>query len=1130
VLKDRYLVGEQLSLGRVAAVYLARDRHDPSRALVIKELSDMMLLGRDERKQAAMAFQRLAHQWSALAHPNLVRLLDFFSHGRNFYLVTEFVPGCSLEDILTDSAQPLTEDLVRSWAVQLCDVLAYLHGQEPPIIFADLKPGHVLVSRDGLVKLVDFNLTRLFEPWRGGVDPTRIGTPGYAAPEQARGVLSPQSDLYALGRVLYAVLTRQPLGGDASAHASITGAGTSGVQRAVPAISKVLPGLSPTFAQVIEQATQPDPKARFASAHEMRAALLAAGDDASDVAAQPVPLLPRLPPYYFADGKVASDLEELTNLALANWDQALRQFYDGTMADWLRQRAEGLRQGMESPLSAKLASLARKAERVREENLQMASDFERQVAFYDWLEGVGHIKAVPVLEVEPTELDLGALASSRRRVIHLRVRNAGGGYLLGRAQSRVPWVETEAELFGCGPGQSVEVVVRVRGSLLPPGVRGSPQALLIDSNGGRTWIGLRVTLAGPPALAEVKPVPKARPRPGPAPAPILEVAETALDFGPVAGDAPVVRELVIRNRGDGRLTGRVESRLPWLTVAQAAFVCPSQEDVRVAVRLDPARLEPGAHAKPQAIVVDSDFGQAAVEVRVMRVKPVLDLNPQALAFGAHPVGEEPQLRLVVTNRGTGALRATLQPQVPWLAVTPDEVSCEAGKSVACRLVAHTGALPAGLTRVANALQVTSNGGQISLPAEVEVLIPRLQVETPRLDFGLVALDASPQRPLVLRNVGTASLHARLVSEAPSLQVNPSEVSIEPGQRAWVQARLIGLAEDWTDQPAVRVCWAGGEELVRASARLALPRLVVIPERVLDFGYVEPASVAEKAITISNPGGEVLNWQVEVGDVWLEVTPSSGACRPGESVQLTARAYTLALPAESSEGQTWLQVSSNAGQTRLPVHLEVATPRLALEILELTFGASVNYEPVSQTVRVFNQGLGRLQGRIRSLVGWLRPEPQEFECETGASCAIVVTALPAGLPPGRTVKAAALRIESNGGDRDLDARIELVLEPRLEVSPSALEFSGQPGVTSEPLLLINTGYAPLEARLSPGHPALSLSRTTCVVKPQKSVEVEVVLDAGRLREGPADRLGVEVEAAEEITWVPVKMRPAAGRQS
>ena len=90
------------------------------------------------------------------------------------------------------------------WALQLCDVLEYLHGQNPPIIFRDLKPANIILRPDGRLELVDFGIAKLFAPGQQG---TLIGTPGYAAMEQYQGLADPRSDIYGLGVTLYFLLT-----------------------------------------------------------------------------------------------------------------------------------------------------------------------------------------------------------------------------------------------------------------------------------------------------------------------------------------------------------------------------------------------------------------------------------------------------------------------------------------------------------------------------------------------------------------------------------------------------------------------------------------------------------------------------------------------------------------------------------------------------------------------------------------------------------------------------------------------------------------------------------------------------------------------------------------------------------
>ena len=101
-------------------------------------------------------------------------------------------------------------------ARQLCDVLAYLHGLTPPIIYRDMKPSNVMLTEKGRVVLVDFGIARLFKAARKG---TMIGTLGFAPPEQYQGVVDPRSDIYSLGATLHYVLTgRDP--GEISARSA----------------------------------------------------------------------------------------------------------------------------------------------------------------------------------------------------------------------------------------------------------------------------------------------------------------------------------------------------------------------------------------------------------------------------------------------------------------------------------------------------------------------------------------------------------------------------------------------------------------------------------------------------------------------------------------------------------------------------------------------------------------------------------------------------------------------------------------------------------------------------------------------------------------------------------------------
>lgn len=98
-----------------------------------------------DRLEAAQAFRQEAKVFARLDHPNLPKVVDYFSENSDQYLVMEYVQGQTLEERLAHNRGPLPESQVRTWAEKLCQVLAYLHTQRPPIMFRDLKPSNIML-------------------------------------------------------------------------------------------------------------------------------------------------------------------------------------------------------------------------------------------------------------------------------------------------------------------------------------------------------------------------------------------------------------------------------------------------------------------------------------------------------------------------------------------------------------------------------------------------------------------------------------------------------------------------------------------------------------------------------------------------------------------------------------------------------------------------------------------------------------------------------------------------------------------------------------------------------------------------------------------------------------------------
>ena len=280
MLSGRYIVLCKVGQGGFGAVYQAADARITGKTWAVKEMSDTAIADPLERQQAVKAFRREAQVLSQLSHPNIPRVTDFFSERGKQYLVMEFVDGETLEEKLAGQGGALSEAQVLPWAEQLCDVLEYLHSQRPPVIFRDLKPPNVMIDHDDNVKLIDFGIVRFFQPGKSK-DTVRLGTPGYAPPEQhGKGQTDARSDIYALGATLHYLLT--------GCDPGLTPFRFEPVRRLNKTISAQMEG-------VVMRAVEQDPARRWSSVAKMRQAMLAPAP-----APPPAPLVPRpvspLPP------------------------------------------------------------------------------------------------------------------------------------------------------------------------------------------------------------------------------------------------------------------------------------------------------------------------------------------------------------------------------------------------------------------------------------------------------------------------------------------------------------------------------------------------------------------------------------------------------------------------------------------------------------------------------------------------------------------------------------------------------------------------------------------------------------------------------------------------------------------
>jgi serine/threonine protein kinase len=260
-LADRYLIQGVIGVGGMGAVYRARDLHFPN-VVKLVAVKEMVNMAPDPlvRKTIVRNFEREANLLATLDHRSIPRIYDYFTLNERSYLVEEFINGKDLEAIINDSQDFISEERLVGWAIELCDVLNFLHTHKPePIIFRDMKPSNVMINMQDHVVLVDFGIAKHFQQGQKG---TMIGTEGYSPPEQYRGDATPLADIYALGATLHHVLTRR----DPRLEPPF-----SFGERP---ISQFNPDVTPELEAVIYKALQYNPPDRIQSAQEMKQALI----------------------------------------------------------------------------------------------------------------------------------------------------------------------------------------------------------------------------------------------------------------------------------------------------------------------------------------------------------------------------------------------------------------------------------------------------------------------------------------------------------------------------------------------------------------------------------------------------------------------------------------------------------------------------------------------------------------------------------------------------------------------------------------------------------------------------------------------------------------------------------------
>ncbi len=251
----KYRLLSEIGHGGMSVVYLAMNER-ANKTWAIKEVRKDGGADSEVVQQGLVAETEMLKK---LNHPHLPSIVDVIDTEDSFLIVMEYIEGKDLQSILNHSG-PQDPELVREWAMQLCDTLGYLHSRKPPIIYRDMKPANVMLKPDGNVMVIDFGTAREHKLYSQG-DTTWLGTRGYAAPEQfgGHGQTDARTDIYCLGATLYHLLT---------------GKSPAETNYAILPLGQLNPSLAQSgWEEVVAKCCQPDPNDRYQNCAELMYAL-----------------------------------------------------------------------------------------------------------------------------------------------------------------------------------------------------------------------------------------------------------------------------------------------------------------------------------------------------------------------------------------------------------------------------------------------------------------------------------------------------------------------------------------------------------------------------------------------------------------------------------------------------------------------------------------------------------------------------------------------------------------------------------------------------------------------------------------------------------------------------------------
>lgn len=249
VVQGKYEVIAHLGSGGMADVYLVKEvRSHYQWAMKVFQKN-----GSTRDTTWLQQVSREVYMMKRLSHPLLPSIVDVIENVHAIYLVMDYIEGVTLDTYIQQHG-PQSEKVVAEWGVMLGEVLVYLHTQNPPVVYRDIKPSNIMVQTNGRLRLIDSGIAREYHVGKRG-DTVPLGTVGYAPSEQY-GVsqTDPRSDIYAFGMTL---------------HYALTGLDPTRAQYQYQSVRRIVPKVSHKMSRLIDTCTMPNEAQRYQTVQDM---------------------------------------------------------------------------------------------------------------------------------------------------------------------------------------------------------------------------------------------------------------------------------------------------------------------------------------------------------------------------------------------------------------------------------------------------------------------------------------------------------------------------------------------------------------------------------------------------------------------------------------------------------------------------------------------------------------------------------------------------------------------------------------------------------------------------------------------------------------------------------------------